>query len=118
MINLPEKYLNRFKLHIRYHYYDLDEYFKDLLEVAAKNILTQYMEVKEEEFENEDIIDIINENKNFLLATLNLATSFYQNPDIMLTNQLGSVVDTNNIYRLLGNKLVYYKAERKRLWKK
>lgn len=108
-IQLPVKYLDRFKQFIKYYYNDQDDLLSIHLETATKNILTQYMEIPESDFNKQEIVDLITNNNNFLLAVMTLASTTYQNADIMLTNTIGSVVDTNNIYRILGGLTTYYK---------
>lgn len=83
-----------------------DELLLNYIEVAHKNIWTQYYELK---LENNEIPD---HNwawdKTTKLAVLHLAATYFENPDIVL--QADKVSDTRMIYRILGGRVSYAKS--------
>lgn len=81
-----------------------DETLLEYIEVAHKNIWTQYYELK---LENDEVPSKHKWawDRTTKLATLHLATTYFENPDVIL--QSDKTLDTRMIYRILGNRVNY-----------
>lgn len=109
MYNLNEKWLDLFKLQIRYPYNNQDELFLGYLEISLINILTQYLEIPEKSID-QAMVDEISNDKRVMIATFHLANSIYSNPDLNNVNNFGSWIDGEMLFRILGNKINYFEA--------
>ncbi|MBT1315979.1 hypothetical protein [Mycoplasmopsis bovis] len=102
--SIPLEWLNSFKNHLRI-YDDLqDEALFEYLQIARKNIWTQFYNFK---LINGDI-DITHPWANDLItkrATFHLAATYVVNPDIFAKGS--QIIDDKNIYRILGDRVSY-----------
>lgn len=108
---LPSTWLNEFKQLIRYPYNDIDANLLSYLNISITNIATQYLGLDENEASQWFPNVILQERVK--LATFHLAATFYENPDILLTNSNGTLVDKNQIFRILGGLTKFYLAAKK-----
>ncbi len=100
-------WLKEFKIMIKYPYYDRDTIFRDYLEMAHENILTQYLELEQDFIENEENLDYITQTR-IKQATFNLANSYNENPDEYSIAE-GQVQNDRQIMSILGNLMTYLK---------
>lgn len=109
MWNLPSNWLDNFKLQIRYPYTNMDPILNSYLDLALTNIMTQYLEIEEDAI-TQSLVDEITSDNRVMLATFHIANTLYSNPDINNVNNFGTLIDSDNIYRILGNRVDYFKA--------
>lgn len=109
MWNLPSTWLAKFKLQIRYPYTNMDDLLNSYLDIALTNIMTQYLEIPEENID-QSLIDTISADNRVMIATFHVANTLYSNPDINNVNNFGNLIDSDMIYRILGNRIEYFKA--------
>lgn len=109
MWNLPSNWLDNFKLQIRYPYSNMDAILNSYLDLALTNIMTQYLEIEEDAI-TQLLVDEITTDNRVMLATFHIANTLYSNPDINNVNNFGTLIDSDNIYRILGNRVDYFKA--------
>ena len=104
----PEKkalFLGYFKNRIKYLYDDQDDFIWQILNIAWLNILKIWMN-KKVDF----ILDPINEEfvyqNRVMFASYALATTYYENPD-MITVKSQGMIDDIMIERILGDLVKY-----------
>ena len=98
-------FLGYFKNRIKYLYDDQDDFIWEILNIAWLNILKIWMN-KKEEF----ILDPLNEEfvyqKRVMFASYALATTYFENPDMILVKSQG-MIDDIMIERILGDLVKY-----------
>ncbi|MBN0919428.1 phage head-tail connector protein [Mycoplasma gypis] len=83
-----------------------DTLLREYIEIAHRNILTQYCGYKLAVNEIPNLEDPVAFCLQVKQATIHLAATFLENPDITLQNAQG-IVDKRMIYRILGDKVRY-----------
>lgn len=97
--------LNDFRNHIRYPYNDQDEKLWNILNISWLNILNQYLQLNDDFILNEENESLIYDER-VLLATFALATTFFENPDIVFSKS-ETIIDNLMIQRILGSLMNY-----------
>ncbi|WGI36486.1 phage head-tail connector protein [Mesomycoplasma lagogenitalium] len=84
-----------------------DELLLDYIEIARKNIWTQYYELELNESEEVPELHKWSQDLKTKLATLHLAAIYVSNPDINM--ETSGLIDSRMIFRILGDRINYGK---------